>query len=215
MTKTEIKEIAKEVYKEEQEYQQLFKTMLNKTGKDINSMSDSDKKVFFNAVDKAYNAKSEGKLTGYKQSMNEDFLTAILTNPIAFLIIGKFIWYFLKEMIGQGFRSTFSEQYKDALDYIFKSLANNKQFSDDVAKIINTSKNFGSAEAEKIVNLPIVVKLAKEAEKINDKNQKKNNKIAGITQKTIQNEMKLTLLKAWKDNTIKNTIIDKIKKDIK
>ena len=43
MTRTEIKEIAKQVYKEELEYQQLFKLMLAKSGKDINSMSDEDK----------------------------------------------------------------------------------------------------------------------------------------------------------------------------
>ena len=47
MTKEEIKEIAKQVYKEEQEYQKLFKTMLAKSGKDINSMSDEDKNKFF------------------------------------------------------------------------------------------------------------------------------------------------------------------------
>jgi hypothetical protein len=40
MNRAEIKEIAKQVYKEEQDYQQLFKTMLNRSGKDINSMSD-------------------------------------------------------------------------------------------------------------------------------------------------------------------------------
>ena len=57
MTKAEIKEIAKQVWKEEQDYQQLFKTMLAKSGKDINSMSDEEKKKFFTAVDKAYKAK--------------------------------------------------------------------------------------------------------------------------------------------------------------
>ena len=62
MTKNEIKEIIKQVLKEEEDYQKLFKTMLSKSGKDINSMSDDEKKKFFNAVDKAYKAKSEGKL---------------------------------------------------------------------------------------------------------------------------------------------------------
>jgi len=41
--------------------------MLDKSGKDINSMSDDEKKKFFNAVDKAYKAKQEGKLTGYNE----------------------------------------------------------------------------------------------------------------------------------------------------
>ena len=71
MTKAEIKEIAKQVWKEEQDYQQLFKTMLSKSGKDINSMSDEEKKKFFSAVDKAYKAKTEGRLTGYNESVDK------------------------------------------------------------------------------------------------------------------------------------------------
>lgn len=61
----QLKELVRQVVKEEHEYQELFKTMLAKTGKDIASMSDDEKKKFFNAVDKAYKAKSEGRLKGY------------------------------------------------------------------------------------------------------------------------------------------------------
>ena len=64
----QLKELVKQVMKEEHEYQQLFKHMLDKTGKDINSMSDDEKKKFFNAVDTAYKAKSEGRLTGYNEA---------------------------------------------------------------------------------------------------------------------------------------------------
>jgi hypothetical protein len=46
--------------------------MLDKTDKSIADMSDDDKKKFFNAVDTAYKAKSEGRLRGY----NEAELTA-------------------------------------------------------------------------------------------------------------------------------------------
>jgi hypothetical protein len=69
---SQLKELIKQTIREENEYQQLFKHMLDKTGKDINSMSDDDKKKFFNAVDTAYKAKSEGRLRGY----NEAELTA-------------------------------------------------------------------------------------------------------------------------------------------
>jgi uncharacterized membrane-anchored protein YhcB (DUF1043 family) len=65
----QLKELVKQVVKEEQDYQQLFKHMLDKTGKDINSMSDDEKKKFFNAVDKAYKAKSEGRLRGYNENL--------------------------------------------------------------------------------------------------------------------------------------------------
>lgn len=61
----QLKELVRQVVREEQDYQELFKAMLTKTGKDINSMSDDEKKKFFNAVDKAYKAKSEGRLKGF------------------------------------------------------------------------------------------------------------------------------------------------------
>lgn len=72
MKKSELLELIKSVVKEENDYQQLFKHMLDKSGKDINSMSDDEKKKFFNAVDTAFKAKSEGRLRGY----NEAELTA-------------------------------------------------------------------------------------------------------------------------------------------
>lgn len=55
----ELRELIREVIKEEGDYQEFFKSMLAKTGKDINSMSDEEKKKFFNSVDAAYKAKSE------------------------------------------------------------------------------------------------------------------------------------------------------------
>ena len=72
MKTSQLKELIRQVVKEENDYQQLFKHMLNRTGKSITDMSDDEKKKFFNAVDTAYKAKSEGRLTGY----NEAELTA-------------------------------------------------------------------------------------------------------------------------------------------
>ena len=72
MKLSQLKELVRQVVKEENDYQQLFKHMLDKSGKSIADMSDEDKKKFFNAVDTAYKAKSEGRLRGY----NEAELTA-------------------------------------------------------------------------------------------------------------------------------------------
>ena len=72
MKKSQLLELIKNVVREEQDYQQLFKHMLDKVGKSITDMSDEQKKKFFNAVDTAYKAKSEGRLRGY----NEAELTA-------------------------------------------------------------------------------------------------------------------------------------------
>jgi hypothetical protein len=65
----QLKELVRQVVKEENDYQQLFKTMLDKYGKSITDMSDDEKKKFFNAVDTAYKAKSEGRLTGYNENL--------------------------------------------------------------------------------------------------------------------------------------------------
>jgi hypothetical protein len=72
MKLSQLREFVKQVVREEQDYQQLFKHMLDKVGKSITDMSDDEKKKFFNAVDTAYKAKSEGRLRGY----NEAELTA-------------------------------------------------------------------------------------------------------------------------------------------
>ncbi len=72
MKHTELKELIRQVVKEESDYQQLFKHMLDRTGKSIPDMSDDEKVKFFQAVDKAAKAKNEGRLTGY----NEAELTA-------------------------------------------------------------------------------------------------------------------------------------------
>jgi len=68
MKHTELKELIRQVVKEENDYQQMFKHMLDKTGKSLPDMSDNEKKAFFNAVDKAAKAKSEGKLRGYNEA---------------------------------------------------------------------------------------------------------------------------------------------------
>ena len=45
--------------KQSEDYKQLFKKELEKTGKGIGSMSDMEKKAFFNKIDKKHNAKNE------------------------------------------------------------------------------------------------------------------------------------------------------------
>jgi uncharacterized membrane-anchored protein YhcB (DUF1043 family) len=68
MKHTELKELIRQVVKEESDYQQLFKHMLDKTGKSIPDMSDAEKVKFFQAVDKAAKAKNEGRLRGYNEA---------------------------------------------------------------------------------------------------------------------------------------------------
>jgi Protein of unknwon function (DUF3008) len=59
ITKERLKELVKEVMTEESEYQAFFQKALDKAGKDINAMSDEEKKSFFNKIDSAWNGKGE------------------------------------------------------------------------------------------------------------------------------------------------------------
>ena len=54
-----LKSIVREVMQEEAEYQKFFQKVLDKAGKSIPSMSDDEKKAFFNKVDSAWSARGE------------------------------------------------------------------------------------------------------------------------------------------------------------
>ena len=70
MKLNQLKELIKQVVKEESDYQEMFRTLLDKTGKSLPDMSDSEKVRFFQAVDKATKAKTEGKLKGYSEDLS-------------------------------------------------------------------------------------------------------------------------------------------------
>ena len=55
--------------KQSEDYKQLFKKELEKTGKGIGSMSDMEKKAFFNNIDKKHSAKNEGSKEIQKKNM--------------------------------------------------------------------------------------------------------------------------------------------------
>ena len=64
ITRETIKETLRQIMKEESEYQIFFKKALEKAGKSIPSMSDEEKKEFFNKIDAAWSAKGEKKNEG-------------------------------------------------------------------------------------------------------------------------------------------------------
>jgi hypothetical protein len=59
ITKEQIKETLKTVMAEEANYKAFFKKALEKAGKSIPSMSDEEKKKFFNKIDAAWDGKGE------------------------------------------------------------------------------------------------------------------------------------------------------------
>jgi Ca2+-binding EF-hand superfamily protein len=74
ITRNRLKEIVKEVMVEEAEYQAFFKKALEKAGKSIPSMSDDEKKDFFDKIDSAWNSKGEKneELTGGQHKLDVD-----------------------------------------------------------------------------------------------------------------------------------------------
>ena len=64
ITKDTIKETIKTIMAEEGDYKAFFKKALEKAGKSIPSMSDEEKKEFFNKIDAAWDGKGEKKNEG-------------------------------------------------------------------------------------------------------------------------------------------------------
>ena len=61
ITREALKAIVKETMIEESEYQEFFKRALEKAGKSIPSMSDEEKKAFFNKIEKTWKGKGTKK----------------------------------------------------------------------------------------------------------------------------------------------------------
>lgn len=211
MTREEIKEIAKQVYKEEKDYQQLFKTMLAKSGKDINSMSDEDKKKFFSAVDKAYKAKTEGKLVESKKkdNLNEGFVIGLLS-WIVVLGFVKLITVLLGRLavsVVDHFQTASNNVKKENLQNIFGKISSNSQFIEDAAKLIDPKKGMDKTTVNKIVKMSFVQSAIDR--EIRDADIDKKYK------KDFEDSLAQTLYKAWNDSSLMNGIVSKVKNEVK
>ena len=81
ITKSRLKELVKEVMVEENEYQEFFQKALDKAGKDINAMSDEEKKSFFNKIDSAWNGKGE-KNESVREDISAELPKAIIPSAV-------------------------------------------------------------------------------------------------------------------------------------
>ena len=81
ITKSRLKELVKEVMVEENEYQAFFQKALDKAGKDINAMSDEEKKAFFNKIDSAWNGKGE-KNESVSEDISAELPKAIIPSAV-------------------------------------------------------------------------------------------------------------------------------------
>lgn len=208
MNRAEIKEIAKQVYKEEQDYQQLFKTMLDRSGKDINSMSDEEKKKFFNAVDTAYKAKSEGKLIDSKKNeLNEGW--ELLGNPVIAHIAVAVVGLLFRWIATGVYTLITKKDYEKAVKYCVDKLKNDNDFLKKAGEIVANSDKINQDTAKKITDLPNVQKLTKQyVEKYGiDPDGGKM-----LTAEWLEMELRDMIVVAWNTGDVKNIIINKIKK---
>src|SRR6056300_330649 len=91
ITRETIKSTLRTIMAEETEYQTFFKKALEKAGKSIPSMSDEEKKEFFNKIDAAWNAKGEKNeaLKGDQHKLDVDGDGDIEADDLADLRAGK------------------------------------------------------------------------------------------------------------------------------
>ena len=86
-----IKETLRAIMAEETEYQTFFKKALEKAGKSIPSMSDEEKKAFFNKIDAAWDGKGEKneELTDKQKQLDIDGDGEIEASDLAALRAGE------------------------------------------------------------------------------------------------------------------------------
>lgn len=217
MKKSELIKEIKKIQKEEQDYQALFQLMLKKNGKDIGSMSDEEKKKFFNNVDKIYKAKTEGKL-----KINEGF-SEIFGNPFVIILLANVIPIFLKLVINGIDRLALGDLYQESIIEMLEKLKNNEKFIESVSKIIANSPKVDLTTADKISKIPEVQKLAREREAKGIKDfENPKNPLSGKTFRksligrgTLAYYFGETFVKAWNNPSMKNPAIDAIKNKIK
>ena len=91
ISRTRLKEIIKGVMTEENEYQAFFQKALDKAGKSIPSMSEEEKKAFFDKIDSAWNGKGEKneELIGGQKKLDVDKDGDIGSDDLADLRAGK------------------------------------------------------------------------------------------------------------------------------
>ena len=91
ITRETIKDTLRAIMAEETEYQTFFKKALEKAGKSIPSMSDEEKKEFFNKIDAAWNAKGEKNedLKGDQHKLDVDGDGEIEASDLAALRAGE------------------------------------------------------------------------------------------------------------------------------
>src|SRR6056300_1277359 len=128
ITRETIKSTLRTIMAEETEYQTFFKKALEKAGKSIPSMSDEEKKEFFNKIDAAWDAKGEKneELTGNQHKLDVDGDGEIEASDLAKLrakkdeSVNEASRYLAKKDAEHFIHYLSGKKVKDVLSFVFQ-----------------------------------------------------------------------------------------------
>jgi hypothetical protein len=139
ISKERLKELVREVMKEESEYQAFFKKALEKAGKSIPQMSDDEKKSFFDKIDTAWNNKGEKNedLKGDQHKLDVDKDGDIEGDDLADLRAGKTNEDISAELPKAQIPSNVKQRLGIAIDKIKDAKLNNIQKLQLIAQVVD------------------------------------------------------------------------------
>ena len=139
ISKKRLKELVREVMKEESEYQAFFKKALEKAGKSIPQMSDDEKKSFFDKIDSAWNNKGEKNedLKGDQHKLDVDGDGDIEGDDLADLRAGKTNEDIATELPKAQIPSNVKQRLGIAIDKIKDAKLNNIQKLQLIAQVVD------------------------------------------------------------------------------
>ncbi len=122
-------------------------------------------------------------------------------------ILGKVVIYFMYELVKKvGNYINGNNDYKKAIAKILESISNNKQTTDNIAKLLDKKNGITNNVADDIIKLGYVqTQITKMSDSTNGE----------LDETELKNHLKTALVKAWEDRGLTDKAADKVKKDIK
>jgi hypothetical protein len=183
---------------QKKEYKELLQLILEKSGRDLKSMSESQKIILVNTLNKVYKAKEEGKLKNYEE-LNEISLLRLL-RPFGIYFVSKWIGGVLGKISDwYDFKDQKLEKYVIEMG---NQLQKDKKFIQKIDSMIGPD-GITSELVDRVVKLPEVQTQFDKYK--NDKD---------ITREELEKAFKVVLLAAAKDNGYAKSVSDSASKNI-
>ena len=181
-----IKEMQKHI--KDNAYQDMFKKELEKTGKGIGSMSDQEKKDFFNKIDKKYKGKNE-ELSAAQKKLPPALQKAIKDKEDK------------KESVDGVINQKKHDSYNDPKKGEKKPIVTQEEESFDVEKLkedVNTLWSNAAKDLEEMKKNSKYMKaqdVAPDSDTDSEKDEKKGKTLVGSKQTKVETEPKVDYVK--------------------